>query len=654
MAKSAPVFRTTFFLLALALALPAFAAQPSEELLPATTKGFLSTPNLNDAESKLSDTQFGQMFADPLMQPFVEDLEKQIRSRMEKAGVRLGITWDELKGVDAGEVALAVIQPDPKNKNSHATALIIDVTGKDAAARALLEKISANQISRRAVKSALKVGPIDMALFTLPLKPGETTPDQLISFLHNEQLVLTDSLLVARGITGRFGQAPSDSLARLPAFEQAMARNAKAAGEATPNIRWFIEPFGYVETARAINGGKRKRGRDLLKILASQGFGAVQGIGGNVFFTTGSEDILHRTFIYAPAVVRKEGDASKDKYNLAMRMADFPNSAEVAPPDWVPADAASYLTLHARLKQAFWHSESLVDEYAGDKGVFKAMWDNLAHDPAGPMINIEKELIDHLGERVTLVSDVKIPVDLKSERLIVAIELLGPKGPEVVKKTLEKAFAADPAAKRREFQGHVIWELMNEESIEPDPLAVEGAQTTPVRLEDKTRSGGGGDDPEEEEEEEKPILPNMAFTVVNGQLFVGTHVEFIEEVIGKQKVGQPMVKSADYIRISDALVRLGAANDSFRFFTKTDESYRGTYELLKQGKLPQAETLFAKMLNGMLGTGEKGEIRKQELNGSKLPDFKHVQKYLGPAGSYVHSEEDGWLIVGCLLKKEMK
>jgi hypothetical protein len=648
-AKSAPFFRTMLSLLAMALALPVLAVEPSENLLPSTTKGFVSTPNLEEAQTKLADTELGKMFADPLMQPFVEDLEKQIRSRMDKAGVRLGVTFDDLKGVDSGEVALAVVQPDTKDKTSHATVLIIDVTGKAAAAKAMLEKVAANQASKRGVKSTAKAGNVELTTFTLPLKAAETIPEHVIYFLHNDQIVLTDDLTVAKGIAGRFGATPADSLAKLPAFEQAMTKNAKAAGEAKPNVRWFVEPFGYVEVSRAINGGKRKRGRDLLKILANQGFNAVQGLGGNVFFTTGSEEILHRTFIYAPAVVRKADDKSKDKWNLAMRMLEFKNSEEIAPPGWVPSDAATYITFHMDIKKAFHYSESLVDEYAGDKGVFKAMWENLAHDPAGPMIDIEKELVNHLGERVTLVSDVKIPVDLKSERLIVAVELLGPKSALVVAKTLEKAFKDDPSAKKRDFQGHIIWELMNDAAEEPEAFTVEGVGPG------AGKSGGGGDEKEEEaEEEDAPILPNMAFTVVNGQLFVGTHVEFIEELIGKQKTIEPMLKSIDYVRVSDALARLGATKDSFRLFTKTDESYRGTYELVKQGKLPQAETLFAKLLNGMLGSGEKGEIRKQEIDGSKLPDFKHVQKYLGPAGSYVHSEEDGWFIVGVLLKKTVK
>lgn len=642
MAKSAPFFRTILSLLAIALAIPALAVEPSENLLPTATKGFVSTPNLADAEAKLADTELGKMFSDPLMQPFVEDLEKQIRSRMDKAGVRLGVTFEDLKGVDGGEVALAVVQPNPKDKHSHATVLIIDVTGKETAAKVMLEKIAANQTAKKGVKTHAKAGAIELTIFTLPVKTGEETADQVIYFLHKDQIVLTDSTAVAEGIAGRFGQAAADSLAKLPAFEHSMAKNVAAAGDAKPNIRWFVEPFGYVEVSRAINGGRRKRGRDPLKILANQGFNAVQGLGGNLFFSTGTEEILHRTFVYAPPVVRKEGDKNKDKWNLAMRMLEFKNSEETAPPGWVPADAATYITFHMDLKKAFKYSETLVDEYAGDKGVFQAMWDNMAHDPSGPMIDIQKELVDHLGERVTLVSDVKLPVDLKSERLIVAIELLGPKSAAVVTKTLDKAFAKDLTAKKREFKGHVIWEVMNEAAEEPDLLQVEG--------------GAGGDEKKEEEEEaeEKSILPNMAFTVVNGHLFVGTHVEFMEEVIGKSGITPPMIKSNEYLRISDALARLGATKDSFRLFTRTDESYRGTYELLKQGKLPQADTLFAKLLNGMLGSGEKGEVRKQEIDGSKLPEFKQVQKYLGPAGSYVHSEEDGWFIVGALLKKVAK
>jgi len=45
-------------------------------------------------------------------------------------------------------------------------------------------------------------------------------------------------------------------------------------------------------------------------------------------------------------------------------------------------------------------------------------------------------------------------------------------------------------------------------------------------------------------------------------------------------------------------------------------------------------------------------MRKQEIDGSKLPDFELVKKYLGPAGSSPSPRDDGWWLVGCLLKKQ--
>ena len=113
-----------------------------------------------------------------------------------------------------------------------------------------------------------------------------------------------------------------------------------------------------------------------------------------------------------------------------------------------------------------------------------------------------------------------------------------------------------------------------------------------------------------------------------------------------------LAAAPDYRRVETALTRLGAGNDSFRFFTRTDESYRATYELLQQGKLPEAETILARLLNSMSGAKEEGAIRKQEIDGAKLPPFEDVKKYMGPGGLYAQSEDDGWLVVGCLLRKE--
>src|SRR5437879_6215010 len=132
----------------------------------------------------------------------------------------------------------------------------------------------------------------------------------------------------------------------------------KAADGERQHVRWFIEPFGYAEASRAAQGGKKKRGTDLLKVLQTQGFTAVQGVGGHVFFATENVEVLHRTFAFAPPT--RQG---QEKYDLAMRMLDFPNSdpGTLEPQPWALPDVASYLSLNWKMREAFGHSETLVD-----------------------------------------------------------------------------------------------------------------------------------------------------------------------------------------------------------------------------------------------------------------------------------------------------
>jgi hypothetical protein len=71
--------------------------------------------------------------------------------------------------------------------------------------------------------------------------------------------------------------------------------------------------------------------------------------------------------------------------------------------------------------------------------------------------------------------------------------------------------------------------------------------------------------------------------------------------------------------------------------------------------MPQAETMLAKFLNNILTTEverEEGTIRKQRIDGSRLPNFEAVRRYLGPAGRALRSEQDGWVYTDALLNKE--
>ena len=413
-----------------------------------------------------------------------------------------------------------------------------------------------------------------------------------------------------------------------------------------PHVRWFVDPIGYAQVARAEAGGRKKRGVDLLKVLPNQGFDAVQGVGGYVFFATGDQEILHRTMVYAPAVQRTAGSENQDRYNKAARMLDFPNVEDLQPQPFVNRDLGTYATASWKMIEAFEYSKTLVNELLGGKPEDDLMEDiitSLAKDADGPQVDLRNDLVKHFGQRLSIIADTRRPITPDSERLLFAVELTNP---EAVQQTINKAFEADPDAEKREIDGQVIWEIITDEApAEVEEIQIEGAGFDP--FEESKNAGGAA-------ETERKILPNSAITVLHGHLIVASHVDFIVDMLKRPLGSDVLSDAADYQLVQDALVKIGAGSNSFRFFTRTDEAYRPTYELIRQGKMPEAKSVFGKILNQLLGPDEKGILREQQIDGSKMPEFDAVRRYLGPAGVYVRSEDNGWYVAGCLLSKDVE
>ncbi len=89
----------------------------------------------------------------------------------------------------------------------------------------------------------------------------------------------------------------------------------------------------------------------------------------------------------------------------------------------------------------------------------------------------------------------------------------------------------------------------------------------------------------------------------------------------------------------------------FRFFSRTDEEYRPTYELIRQNKMPRERIAVRQIAQRLFGEEKRGATRKQKIDGRELPDYQVVRRYLGPAGLQVTSEPDGWFLKGFTLTK---
>jgi hypothetical protein len=607
------------------------AAPPSEQLLPGTTKGYVSVGNIERFRADWAKTQLGQLLADPIMQPFVKDFQRQLQGKWNQTHQKLGISWEDLADVPSGEVAIAIIEP---SATEAALMLIADVTGRKDKTATLLEKIHTNLTTLHQAKvSQIDVAGTAVTAYAIPKNEHHPARSALFC-VKQDRLIATDHLDVLRGVLGRFAGRADDSLSTLPAYEAVIARCEKAAGEQVPHLRWFVEPFGYVEATRIANpDAHRRRGTDMFKILKDVGFTAIKGTGGFLHLATDKFEMLHQTAVYAPPV-----KAGENRYELAANMLDFPNGGDFKPQPWVPREIATYASFNLKPQKIFESSKSLVNAIVGDE-VFDDVINSIEEDPNGPQINVRTDLIALLGGRGTIVSDYLLPITPKSERMLVAVET---SDPQTLAATIEKSMKTDPDAKRRDYKGHVIWEIINADT----DVAMVEIENHPAFAMAKQ------EEDEDNEETRERMLPNSAVTVAHGQLLVATHYDFLTKMLDDLAEREQLADGNEYHLVKAELDYLSGGKACAQAFSRTDEEYRAVYELIRTGRMPEAETVLGKLLNNLLGEGKEGVLRAQRINGEHLPEYDAVRRYFGPAGMTAVSEDDGWFLTGFALSKE--
>lgn len=645
-------------------------SRPSETLLPKTTQGFFAISNVDLLREHWNKTQLGHLMADPVMKPFAKDVRHQFEDRWSSIHERLGLTLDDVKDIPGGDVGIGLIAPAP---GKAALAIVVDVTGKLPQTQEMLKKVSARQLERGAKRTEVKVKGCPDAIIQFDLPQPEEEKEAGLSTLKGSEksesekanggaekataqsparqafycltgnlLVVSDNLDIAKDILGRAMGAKGGSLAEHKAFRTVMERCKKDYGDKTPQLRWFIHPLGYAEAARAATPeSRRRKGKSILEVMRNQGIVAVQGIGGFFDFNAEGYEMVHRTAVFAPP-----------PYEKAMKMAVLPNNGDFTPQPWVPREIATYTTFYFDINNAFDNFGSLFDELfgQGETGVWEEVKQSLKEDPNGPQIDLREDLIRHFGTRVSVLTDYQLPITTTSERLLFAIEA---KNPKAIARALEKLMKNDPTAKRREIAGNVVWEMVEDDSPVPEAPEIsigDAPAVAPVHPMKKRKKQKEGD--EEGDEKEPRLLPHAAITVWQGNLIVASHLDFLKKVIAPAEKAAVLKSDADYQLIDEQIKKLGPNAKCLRAFSRTDEEYRTTYELIRQNKMPESETMMAKLLNGLFGEGKKGEVRHQRIDGRQLPDYQVVRRYLGPAGFQATSEQNGWFLKGFTLSKE--
>ncbi|GAB6185544.1 hypothetical protein [Thermopirellula anaerolimosa] len=595
-----------------------------ETMFPDHTRGFLAISNLPDLRDHIQQTQLGQLLQDPALEPFVQDLRAQVEARFDGIRSRLGIRLDELESIVTGGLGIAVLYSDADSQAG--LAAVLEIAGKRTETQGVVDRVIRDVRDQGGSTTAERIAGKEVTIVTLP-EDERRGVRRVVFHLDDRYLVAADSTATIEGVLKRMGGDSAATLAQQKAFARIMERCAEDAEGGVPQIRWFIEPFGYTAAVRsAIPPERRKRERRLAEALKAAGFSALQGIGGFVDVAVEPYELIHRTFVYAPGPLEKSA-----------KIFSFPNSKEFTTPKFVPRDLATYATGYCDVLNAFDNVGPVFDQTIGEgeEGVWQDVLDSLKNDPTGPQFDLRNEFFVHFGRRIVVFTQYELPITPTSERVLVAVEV---KDADAAAKALDKMFQHEARFERREHNGRIIWEGLPEEKKELPGLNLEGIP-------------GVGESEAPAEEESSPIFPNASLTVYDGYLLIASHYDYLVALLNRDQARESLERNPEYLTVMERIEKLGGEEACLKSFSLTDEAYRPTYELIRQGKMPESQTLTGRLLNSLLAP-EPGKPREQRIDGSKLPDYEVVRRHLGPAGLFGKAENDGWFLKGFTLPKE--
>jgi hypothetical protein len=247
--------------------------------MSSATRGYASVPDFETLREHWNQSQLGQLTHDEAMQPFVQDMRAQIERKLSSARQKLGLQADDLRSVAAGEIAFGLIE---RENDRAAMAVVVDVSGRAEQVKSLLAKIDADLSKRGAKRSAAKAGAVELTVYAIPPQGAKDIARQAVFFQHQDMLCASDNLQEAQEMVARFNGAPGSRLADVKPYQEIMKQVAAEAGDLKPEIRWFVNPFGYARASRSLLRADSVPRRRLRRNLPEPRLDAIQGIGGYV------------------------------------------------------------------------------------------------------------------------------------------------------------------------------------------------------------------------------------------------------------------------------------------------------------------------------------------------------------------------------------
>jgi hypothetical protein len=559
-------------------------------LLPETTLAMIRITDVPEMRKRFGGSIGGKLIADPEIAPMVSKLYASLGEWWTDIEDRVGLPLDQLLTIPQGEICVAVVG---QAEGPPAIVALVDVKDRLISAQRLIEKGEAALTEQGGSKTTEVIDDVRCHVYS-----GPNGRRQLVHFEKDGTLAFVSTQEAAKQVLSAWKGNDEKKLADKDAFAAIMSR-CKGAKDDPPQLTWFVDP---IQAARAAARGNAaaQTGLALIPVLGLDG---LLGAGGSMLFDAGEFDVVG----HAHLLLSNPRSGVLELLTLG--------SGDTSPEPWVPADAASYLTLHWNLNDMFRRGAKLYNSLTNE-GAFEAEVKERVKEAVD--LDFETELLPALAGRVTMFTWVQKPYKLNSQPVVVGVRLTDAKSFQPL---LDKLLAKIPEGTDKALFGGVTYHRVR----------------VPMR-----------DRPENAPPAELIREPNPCIGIVGDYvLFSDSEDAFRHAIAAQSDKEKQLASQLDFKLIAGKIRRQqGGEQPGMISFNRPEEGMRMLYEVARS---EEAKNQLNKAADG----GNRAfQILKGAMDDHPLPPFGVLEKYLAPGGSVLTNEETGMHWMTFQLKRE--
>lgn len=603
-------------------------------LFPADAAGVVRVADMPKLCEVWKKTTLHELSQDDVMKPLLEASFGDNGTIWNGVGDKVGVRPKELCEIASGEVVAAWLPFENERRRPSCLAIVADIRGNHDQAVKIADRIDQDLKADGATRSDVEKFGEMVRIYKPKTRPGQLKIEQVVIVVTKDRMIAAnrDSVVfeMLEAIPAGGLEAPvADAELYKTVADQVAARIEVDTPGST--VDWYVRPIAMGRIIRDVAKVDRGNKVKILNLLENQGFDAVQAMGGTVVVAQGKYDLLHRGYIHAPAVTDQP-----ERYLLAARMLQFPNSEMRPLPHWIPKTIATATQINWKIEKGFWALETLVDEAFNDK-IFRPTIAGIRDDQEGPQIDLEKNVLPSLGERLLLLTDNTKPPTIDSERMLIAIEV---RDDAAIRDAVKKAMEVEPDVTLVEtVPGVNIWKVeRSEDALEQDEFFDDFA------------------DFDEPKEDQPPLLHTWAIAMVGkaagsetSYLMFASHVDLLIEAAQRIQsgAGDGLADQPDIQSLFETTAEAGAEQVAIQRVVRLSESLETKYELLRRGELKDNDSVMSTIIRRMFKDEEQEEVKR--TNAVEWPPYEQVKKFFRNASSFVETTETGWNLNAFLL-----